>query len=131
MKPLENPNPPHQFAHPIEAEFARLLDFYHIPWLYEPVTFPLDMDEEGNLRQAFTPDFYLPNTDVYIELTTRRQANITDKHRKIRRLRQLYPQVSIRLLNRRQMRGLLAKYGMDGREDQLIGDPDGPIDGTT
>jgi len=121
--PLSNPNRRSVFAHPIEAEFARLLDFYRIPWEYEPTTFPLAADEAGNLLEAFTPDFFLPLQEMYVELTTRRQDLITDKNRKIRTLKQQYPLVNIKLLNRRDMTSLLLKYGMTAESSQLIGNP--------
>lgn len=121
--PQDNPNRPKDFAHPIEAEFARLLDFYRIPWEYEPTTFPLTTDGNGAITEAFTPDFYLPSQDLYIELTTRRQKLITEKNRKIRRLRERYPEVNVKLLNRRDMRNLLLKYGMEREEDKLLGSP--------
>ncbi len=92
-------------------------------WEYEPTTFPLSVDGDGNLKEAFTPDFYLPREDLYIELTTRRQALITEKNRKIRKLRRLYPNVRIKLLNREQMHRLLVKYGMHSESEDLIGDP--------
>ncbi len=123
MEPLSNPNRPSEFAHPIEAEFARLLDFYRVPWEYEPKTFPLSEDDEGRIAEAFTPDFYLPLQDLYIELTTRKQALITRKNRKIRELREKYPDVNIKLLNRRDMKSLLTKYGMASDTPNLIGDP--------
>lgn len=125
MRPIDNPNPPSGFAHPIEAEFARLLDFYKIPWQYEPKTFPLAEDEQGNISEAFTPDFYLPGQDLYVELTTRKQSLITEKNHKIRALNARYPEVNIKLLNRRDMRSLLVKYGMVEEEPNLIGDPNG------
>lgn len=123
MEPLPNPNPPKGFAHPIEAEFARLLNYYHIPWQYEPVTFPLDVDDDGNLLEAFTPDFYLPVSELYVELTTRRQPLITEKNRKVARTREIYPHVRVKLLNRGQMRAMLMKYGMGSQTPRLIGDP--------
>lgn len=98
------------FSHPSEAEFARLLDFYRIDWLYEPRTFPIKRDG-GRITEMFTPDFYLPEMDTYIELTTMKQHLITEKNRKIRLLRQLYPDIKIRLLNRSDYAKLLAKYG--------------------
>lgn len=98
------------FSHPSEAEFARLLDFYRIDWLYEPRAFPIK--REGNrITEMFTPDFYLPEMDLYIELTTMKQRLITEKNRRIRLLRQLYPDIKIRLLNRSDYAKLLAKYG--------------------
>ncbi len=123
MHPQPNPNPPKEFAHPIEAEFARLLDFYRIPWEHEPTTFPLAMDEAGTITEAFSPDFYLPNQDLYVELTTRRQSQITEKNRKIRLLEQHYPEVNIKLLNRQDMRAMLMKYGFDSQTGKLIGKP--------
>jgi len=121
VPPIDNPNPPSDFAHPIEAEFARLLDFYDIPWQYEPKTFPLAEDPEGNITEAFTPDFYLPSQDLYVELTTRKQALITKKNRKIRALKERYPEVRVKLLNRRDMETMLIKYGMTEEAPNLIG----------
>lgn len=104
------------FSHPSEQEFARILDFYQIPWEYEPRAFALAWDENGNVTEAFTPDFYLPEQDLYIELTTMEQHLITRKHRKLRRLRELYPDVKIKLINRRAFKQLMLKYGLDEEE---------------
>jgi len=98
------------FAHPSEEDFAKLLDFYCIEWLYEPRSFPLRW--EGNkIAEMFTPDFYLPELDLYVELTTLKQNLLTEKNRKLRQLRELYPEVNIRLLNKNDFLKLLAKYG--------------------
>jgi hypoxanthine phosphoribosyltransferase len=99
-----------RFAHESEEEFARILDFYGISWQYEPRTFPLRTDGD-RVVEAFTPDFYLPDIDTYIELTTLRQDLMTEKHRKLRTLRQFYPDVDVKLLNKRDCLRLLAKYG--------------------
>lgn len=101
---------PPVFVHPSEEEFARILDFYHIEWIYEPRSFPLRWDGD-RVTEMFTPDFYLPGLDLYIELTTMKQGLVTRKNRKLRRLRELYPDINIRLLYRRDYQGLLAKYG--------------------
>jgi hypoxanthine phosphoribosyltransferase len=113
---------PHQvvFAHPSEEEFARVLDFYQVAWEYEPKTFTLRWDDEGNVLEAFSPDFYLPEQDLYIELTTMEQKLITKKHRKLRRLRKLYPDINIKLLNRADFKAMMLKYGLDDHET-LIG----------
>ena len=108
------------FAHPSEQEFARILDFYQIPWEYEPKTFALCWDSEGNVQEAFSPDFYLPEQDLYIELTTMEQRLITKKHRKLRRLGELYPDINIKLLNRSDFKKMMLKYGLDDHES-LIG----------
>jgi hypoxanthine phosphoribosyltransferase len=103
-----------RFAHQSEAEFARLLDFYGVRWEYEPRSFPLRY-QDGALIEAFTPDFYLPDYDTYIELTTLRQSLITYKNRKLRLMRQLYPDVSVKLINKRDYLKLLEKFGIDPR----------------
>ena len=99
------------FAHPSEAAFARLLDFYKIRWQYEPKTFPIQLDAQGRVLESFTPDFYLPDQNLYIELTTRKQSLVTKKNRKVRLLKQLYPEVNIKIFYGRDFRKLLQKYG--------------------
>ncbi|MDP6783037.1 MAG: hypoxanthine phosphoribosyltransferase [Dehalococcoidia bacterium] len=101
---------PASFAHPSEEEFVHLLDFYGIEWLYEPRSFALRWEGERT-TQMFTPDFYLPALDMYIELTTLKQSSVKEKNRKMRRLKELYPDVKIRLLYKRDYERLLAKYG--------------------
>ena len=101
---------PTTFAHPSEDDFAKLLDFYCIEWLYEPRSFPLRWDG-SKVIEMFTPDFYLPELDLYVELTTLKQNLLTEKHRKLRQLRQLYPDVKVRLLTKSDFVKLLAKYG--------------------
>lgn len=108
------------FAHPSEEEFARILDFYQIKWEYEPRTFELRWDEDGNVVEAFSPDFYLPEQDLYIELTTMEQRLITKKHRKLRHLRALYPDINIKLMNRSDFKHMMLKYGLDD-DESLIG----------
>jgi hypothetical protein len=101
-----------RFAHPSEAEFARLLDFYQVRWQYEPRTFPLVRDEAGRVKLCFTPDFYLPDQDLYVELTTMSPRLVHRKNRKLRKLRELYPDVRIKLFYLRDLRALMLKYGL-------------------
>jgi len=108
------------FAHPSEEEFARILDFYQIAWEYEPRTFALRWDEHGNVLEAFSPDFYLPEQDMYVELTTMEPRLMTKKHRKLRQLQKLYPDINIKLLNRADFKGLMLKYGLD-EDEGLVG----------
>jgi cytidylate kinase len=103
------------FAHQSEEMFANLLDFYRIAWEYEPRSFPIQMDRDGNALEAFTPDFYLPEFDVYIELTTMKQAHVTRKNRKVRLLRQLYPQINIQVFYQKDFENLIFKYGLAER----------------
>ncbi|MBE3582654.1 MAG: cytidylate kinase family protein [Limnochordaceae bacterium] len=102
-----------QFAHPSESEFARLLDFYGVPWEYEPLTFPLEWDDKGQVTEAFTPDFYLPALDLFLELTTMKQGLVTKKNKKVRRLRELYPDIHIKVFYSRDYRMLLKKLGKE------------------
>jgi bifunctional protein TilS/HprT len=101
---------PVNFSHPSEEEFARLLDFYQVEWLYEPRSFPLAFNN-NKITEMFTPDFYLPEIDLYIELTTSKQSLMTDKNRKLRLLKEYYPDVNVRLLNKADYLKLFAKYG--------------------
>ncbi|MGH9183239.1 MAG: hypothetical protein ACRDZ9_05415 [Acidimicrobiales bacterium] len=104
---------PTRFAHSSERQFAKLLDFYGVAWEYEPETFPLDWDEDGRPTRAFTPDFYLPDHGVFIEVTTLNQKLVTKKNAKVRRLRELYPRLRITVLYQRDYLELLAKYGLE------------------
>lgn len=106
------------FAHASEAEFARILDFYRIRWEYEPKPFPLKWGEDGRILESFTPDFYLPEFDLFIELTTLKQDLVTKKNRKIRRLRQLYPDINLKVFYGRDYRSLLRRFGIAGEEGQ-------------
>jgi len=99
-----------RFAHPSEEEFARILDFYRIEWNYEPRSFPLVWAGDSAV-EMFTPDFYLPDLDMYIELTTMKQSLVTAKNRKVRLLKELYPEITIKLLYKKDYHRLLAKYG--------------------
>jgi hypothetical protein len=102
-----------RFAHNSELQFAKLLDFYGIVWHYEPRTFVLEWTGEGLPAQAFTPDFYLPAYDLFIEITTMNQKLVTKKNRKARRLKELYPEINIRVLYQRDYLNLLVKYGLE------------------
>ena len=102
-----------RFAHNSELQFAKLLDFYGVAWEYEPRTFVLETDREGNPSQAFAPDFYLPTYDLFIEITTMNQNLVTKKNRKARRLRELYPDIRIKVFYQRDYLNLLVKYGLE------------------
>ena len=116
---------PHQlvrFAHNSERQFAKLLDFYGIAWAYEPREFTIEWSRAGEPIQAFRPDFYLPAYDLYIEITTLNQKLVTKKNRKARRLRELYPDVQVKILYQRDYLNLLVKYGLE-EPSQLGGIP--------
>ena len=100
------------FAHSSERVAAEILDFYRLNWLYEPKTFPLEWDGKGNVIVSFSPDFYLIDFDLYIELTTMSQKLVTKKNRKVRRLRELYPDIHIKIFYQRDFRALCFKYGL-------------------
>jgi hypothetical protein len=104
---------PPQFVNDAEVECARILDFHGIPWEYEPHSFVLEEDEEGRVLEAFTPDFYLPEQDCYLEVTVMKQSLITRKNRKIRKFRERYPDIKIKLFTRRDFERLAQKYGLN------------------
>lgn len=101
-----------RFAHESEQELARFFDFYTVEWCYEPVCFPLSWDEQGRVIQSITPDFYLPQFELFVEITTMKQRLVTKKNQKIRRLRELYPDIRIKVLYGRDYRKLLFKFGI-------------------
>ncbi len=116
MDPGSSQALPHEevaFAHNSERQFAMLLDFYLIEWRYEPTTFDIEWDRQGNPTQRFSPDFYLSEFDLYIEITTLNQKLVTKKNRKVRRLTSLYPDVRCRILYQRDYLNLLVKYGLE------------------
>lgn len=113
MVPVEpvTDSPPVRFAHDSEAELARIFDYYRIRWLYEPHTFPVSWSPSGVVTERFAPDFYLPDMDLYVELTTLKQGLVRKKNRKVRYLRQLYPDIRIKLFYARDFKALMLKYG--------------------
>ena len=118
--PETTPETP-RFAHPVEATLARILDYYGVEWVYEPRTFPLEWDKDGNVTLAFSPDFYLPQEDLYLELTTLRPQLIRHKNRKMRRMKELYPEVNIKLLKRQDIRDMMVKFGLEEEAQAFMG----------
>jgi hypoxanthine phosphoribosyltransferase len=121
-----------RFAHASEAELARILDYYGVAWEYEPRTFPILWNPDGKVVESFSPDFYLPELDLYVELTTLKQSLVRRKNRKLRRLRELYPDLRVKLFYGKDFRALMLKYGrfdlaasLSGLEGQLAAEPIG------
>ena len=104
---------PPRFASPAELECAKVLDYYGVPWLYEPRSFVLERGEDGRVTEAFTPDFYLPEQDLFVELTLMKKSLVTRKNRKLRRLRELYPDVRIKLFYKRDLERLAQHFRLD------------------
>jgi hypoxanthine phosphoribosyltransferase len=104
---------PPRFANRSEIECAKILDYYRVPWDYEPRTFVLEEDEAGRVVEAFTPDFYLPEQDLYLEVTVLKQSLVTRKNRKLRKLRARHPDVKIKLFYRRDVERLAQRYRLE------------------
>jgi cytidylate kinase len=104
-----------RFGHPSEEIFANLLDFYRVAWEYEPRSFPIQWDKDGKVLEAFTPDFFLPEFDLYVELTTMKQSLVTKKNRKVKLLRAIYPHLNIQVFYQKDFENLIFKYGLAER----------------
>jgi hypothetical protein len=104
---------PPRFAHEAEVEYAKILDYHGVPWLYEPRTFVLEEDEDGRVLEAFTPDFYLPDQDLFIEVTVMKQSLVTRKNRKLRKLRARYPAIRVKLFYKRDIERLAERYQLE------------------
>jgi len=111
------------FAHASEAEMARILDFYQVRWEYEPHTFPIVWNLDGAVVESFSPDFWLPDLDLYLEMTTLRQKLVRKKNRKLRRVLELYPDLRVKLFYARDFRALMLKFGKLALVDELSGTP--------
>jgi predicted nuclease of restriction endonuclease-like RecB superfamily len=68
-----------------EIAYARYLTKRHIKWQYEPKTFNLG-------EMTYTPDFYLPRKNLYIEVKGWWR---TDAKKKFKLFKKLYPYVKI------------------------------------
>jgi hypothetical protein len=123
--PIEDPEsaerPQPAFAHASEAEMARILDFYQVRWEYEPHTFPILWNLDGAVVESFSPDFWLPDLDLYLEMTTLRQKLVRKKNRKLRRVLELYPDLRVKLFYARDFRALMLKYGKFALYGELSG----------
>lgn len=62
MKAIETTYAGCRFRSRLEARWAVFMDTMHIPWQYEAEGFLLDHDK------PYLPDFYLPNTDTWVEV---------------------------------------------------------------
>jgi hypoxanthine phosphoribosyltransferase len=118
-----------RFAHASEAELARILNYYGVRWEYEPRTFPIMWSLDGKVVESFSPDFFLPDMNMYLELTTLKQSLVRRKNRKLRRLRELYPDIRVKLFYGKDFRALMLKYGrvdlaasLSGIEGQVAAD---------
>jgi hypoxanthine phosphoribosyltransferase len=111
------------FAHASEAEMARILDFYQVRWDYEPHTFPILWNLDGLVVESFSPDFWLPDLDLYLEMTTLRQKLVRKKNRKLRRVLELYPDLRVKLFYARDFRALMLKFGKLALIDEMSGTP--------
>ena len=104
---------PPQFQNEAELECAKILDYYAVPWQYEPRTFVLEQDADGRVTEAFTPDFFLPEQSLFLEVTVMKQSLVTRKNRKLRKLKERYPNVNVKLFYKRDIERLAQRYRLD------------------
>jgi hypothetical protein len=105
-----------KFAHSVELECAKVLDYYGVPWEYEPRTFVLETDATGRVVEAFTPDFFLPDLDLYLECTVMRQSLTGRKRRKVRLARERAG-ANVEILFRRDFERLAKRWGLTELRD--------------
>lgn len=101
------------FAHSSERQLALLLDFYEVAWEYEPRAFAIAWDDQGMPAKMFRPDFWLPEEQRFIEVTTMDQKLVTKKNGKVKALRRHHPQVDCTILYQRDYLHLVIKYGLE------------------
>jgi hypothetical protein len=100
---------------------ARILNFYDVRWAYEPHVFPIQWNLDGDVIESFAPDFWLPDLGLYLEMTTLKQRLVRRKNRKLRRARELYPDIRVKLFYARDFRALMLKYGKLALAAELSG----------
>ncbi len=83
-----------------EANYARLLNFQGMRWVHQPQTFRLK-------KQNYTPDFYLPEQDKFIEI-----KNFLSDYSKNRdeEFRKLYPNLRLDLILKKDYLKLQEKF---------------------
>ncbi|NLJ94878.1 MAG: cytidylate kinase-like family protein [Clostridiaceae bacterium] len=99
-----------EFKNESELEFVHLLNLYDIEWRYEPKSFPVEWDEQNQVTMAFSPDFYLPKFDLYLELTTMNQKYVSAKKKKLEKLKELYPDVNVKIIYKRDFLSLIQRF---------------------
>jgi len=88
-----------EFLHASETEFARMLDARDITWRYKPRTFAVEWDEEGNFIDCFTPDFFLPDYEMYVVLIAPYRSVPDGKTKRVKLLRRQHPEIRIEVLD--------------------------------
>lgn len=119
---ITNPDDSPILKNPSEIEFARVLDRYHLDWRYEPKTYPIEWDKDGKVTLAFSPDFYLPRFNLYLELTTMKQKYINIKRQKLKKLKELYPDVNVRIVYKKDFEEIIKHLIFD--LDKITSDAD-------
>ncbi len=83
-----------------EANIARLYNYKKIKWEYEPKTFDIG-------GQMYTPDFYIPDSDTYVEI-----KNFWGQYSKKRdtKFREAYPDIKLQVILKKEYLELQEKY---------------------
>jgi len=77
-----------------EIAYAKYLDKRKVQWQYEPKHFKLD-------NTTYTPDFYLPETNEYIEI----KGWFTEQAKlKIKNFMKTFPDIKLQILQQKQLR---------------------------
>ena len=104
------------WGHPSEEKFACILDYKRIKWKYEPHMIVLK-EKNGITVKGFRPDFYLPDKDLYIEISTAK--NQGKKNRKMTMVADLYPHINIILLTNKRLERIFKRYDFLWPEENI------------
>jgi hypothetical protein len=88
-----------------EANVARILKHFSIEYSFEQKSFLLNKPEGGQTR--YTPDFYLPQYDTYIEVKGRWYS---DGKSKFQLCKEQYPNIKIKLVDGKKYKRLEKRY---------------------
>lgn len=109
-----------KFAHELEERFAEILDYFELEYEYEPTTFILKTTANGEIKQGFTPDFFIPEHNIYVEITAMNGSSCNKKRRKIEAIDELYGIKAI-LFHRKRIEDILTKFKNHAlSKDQMV-----------
>lgn len=100
--------------HRWDRKYAQYLDSINEPYLYEPKYFDIKLD---NRETSYTPDFYIPNKDLYIEIKGYWRDDAKDKYNEFKKQ---YPNIKIELLMEKDLNNIGINLKITTEEKEII-----------